>query len=148
MWFSIDLDNQTIFLQIVSNGKCIIIEEVLIMKKLFFTLIINMITVILLTGCFWNTNNQDYDDETINKAIQSAESYIKNNFKDIEKIDFSDDHRSPMGGFTVRGYVNDNKDANFDMTVEIENNYNIPSMGMGKDFPERKEECKEKTCDY
>ncbi len=53
-----------------------------------------------------------------------------------------------MGGFTVRGYVNDNKDANFDMTVEIENNYNIPSMGMGKGFPERKEECIDQICDY
>lgn len=114
------------------------------MKKSVFILIL----IIILLVCFVNTNNQNYDDETINKAIQSTERYIMNNYKDIEKIDFSDDHRSPMGGFTVQGIVNDNEDANFNMTVEIDNNYNIPSMGAGKDFPERKEECKEKTCDY
>ncbi len=118
------------------------------MKKVSFLLTLTIVIIILLGGCFVNTKNQDYDDETINKAIQSAENYIKNNFKDIEKIHFSDDHKSPMGGFTVRGYVNDNKDANFDMTVEIENNYNIPSMGMGKGFPERKEECIDQICDY
>lgn len=95
-----------------------------------------------------NNNNQNHDDEIIEKAQQSVENYLSNNYKGIETIEFSDDFSSPMGGLSIRGTVNNNEVANFSIGVKPENNYRISSIGKGKEFPDRKEECKEQTCDY
>lgn len=118
------------------------------MKKIHFALII-IVSIILLEGCNVNdNNNQNHDDETIEKALQSVENYLSSNYKNIDSIEFSDDFSSPMGGLSIRGTVNNNDEANFSIGVTLENNYRISSIGKGKEFPERKEECKEQTCDY
>ncbi|MDY0404062.1 DUF1433 domain-containing protein [Virgibacillus sp. 179-BFC.A HS] len=52
-------------------------------------------------------NSQKYDDETINKAKKAVESYIHNNYDDIETIAFEDeDYSNPMGGMLIEGTVN------------------------------------------
>ncbi|CDQ41952.1 DUF1433 domain-containing protein [Virgibacillus salexigens] len=119
------------------------------MKKFTF-FIITIAFIILLGGCIVNSNKSDFDDETIKKAKNTAESYLKNNFKNINSIEFNEDYSNPMGGLMIRGTVNGNNKANFsiDIDIEAENQFNVGSIGKGKDFPERKEECKEKSCDY
>jgi Protein of unknown function (DUF1433) len=116
------------------------------MKKINILVIISLI--ILLGGCVVNSNKENLDEDTIQKAKEIAESYLKNNYKDIDEIEFSDDYSSPMGGFMIRGIVNNNKEANFSIDMDVNNSFEIGSIGTGEEFPDIKEECKEKDCDY
>ncbi|WP_162985952.1 MULTISPECIES: DUF1433 domain-containing protein [Virgibacillus] len=97
-----------------------------------------------------NSNEEDFNNETIRKAKETAESYLKNNFNNIEQIEFSDDYKSGMGGIMIRGIVNNNKEANFSIDIDVYDNgvLEVGSIGKGKEFPKRKDECREKTCDY
>ena len=94
-------------------------------------------------------NQQTYDDETIQKAMETAESYLRNNYKDIQSVEFDDkDFTSPMGGFLITGKVN----GKYKFSISIDGLENgqfwIGSIGEGHGFPEEKDECKDKTCDY
>ena len=96
--------------------------------------------IILLGGCFVNQ-----EEEPVNKAKSTVESYLNNNFEDINEIKFDKgDFESPMGGLLVTGIVNGK--AKF--SISLDDDFNVGSIGLGDDFPERKEECKQKSCDY
>lgn len=103
--------------------------------------------LILLVGCGVNSPGEN-DDETISKAKDTAESYLIHNYSDIHQIEFDEDSSNPMGGVMVSGIVNGNEKANFSIDIEVENNFYVGSIGKGEEFPERKKECIEKTCDY
>src|SRR5699024_5489131 len=97
--------------------------------------------VILLGGCFVNQE----EEQTLNKAKSTVESYLNNNFEDINEIKFDKgDFENPMGGLLVTGIVNEK--AKF--SISLDDDFNVGSIGLGDDFPERKEECKQKSCDY
>ncbi|MDY0404068.1 DUF1433 domain-containing protein [Virgibacillus sp. 179-BFC.A HS] len=99
--------------------------------------------IILLGGCF---DSQKYDDATIEKAKKTVESYIRNNYEDIETVTFDDgDYSSPMGGMMIDGTVNGK--AGFSASID-EESFEVGSMGLKKGFPPLKEECKKKICDY
>ncbi|NBJ68739.1 DUF1433 domain-containing protein [Roseburia sp. 1XD42-34] len=118
------------------------------MKKLFISTIF-IITIILLGGCIVNSNNEDFDDETIRKAEESVEKFLKNNYKDIRTVDFEKgDYSTPMGGMVISGIVNNNKEATFSIDIDYQSNFRVGSISEGNEFPEIKEECKERTCDY
>ncbi|SHI02355.1 Protein of unknown function [Virgibacillus chiguensis] len=118
------------------------------MKKLLI-LIFLTVTIILLGGCFVKSNEEDFNNNTILKAEKTIESYLSNNFKNIHTITFKkNDYSTPMGGMVISGTVNNNEKATFSIDVDYENDFKIISSAVGKEFPERKEECKEKTCDY
>ncbi len=61
-----------------------------------------VIEISLGNGC----NNQNYEKETIEKAKEVAESYIKNNYEDFDTIEFSSVEESPMGDMILTGEVN------------------------------------------
>lgn len=88
--------------------------------------------------------NQE-EEQTLNKAKSTVESYLNNNFEDINEIKFDKgDFENPMGGLLVTGIVNEK--AKF--SISLDDDFNVGSIGLGDDFPERKEECKQKSCDY
>lgn len=90
-------------------------------------------------------NTQDYDDETMEKAKEITESYIRSNYENIEIIEFSGVEESPMGGMVVKGEVN-NGEGSFSVSMD-EETFNIAGIG-SKNFPNLKEECKEQECDF
>ncbi|QTM98247.1 DUF1433 domain-containing protein [Sediminibacillus dalangtanensis] len=92
-----------------------------------------------------NSNKNNFDEETINQAKETAESYLKNNYENIQTIEFNDDHNNPMGGIMIRGIVNG--EAGFSVSVDPKN-FVVNSVGEKKGFPDRKDECREKSCDY
>ena len=102
-----------------------------------------LISIILLGGCF--VNSQDYDNETIEKAKEVAESYIKNNYQDIETVEFIGVEESPMGGMWVNGKVNGKAGFTIDMDEKV---FKVMGAGLKEGFPELKEECKNGGCDY
>ena len=87
----------------------------------------------------------DYDKETIEKAEAMAKSYLENNFTDIESVEIEKVYRGEMGGMMADGTVNNTYE--FSMGIN-ESDFTFGSMGVGKGFPNRKEECKSKSCDY
>ncbi|MGX4668247.1 DUF1433 domain-containing protein [Cerasibacillus sp. JNUCC 74] len=92
-----------------------------------------------------NSPNSNYDKKTIDKAKKTVESYLRNNYESVNEVEFSDDTNDPMGGLMIRGTVNGK--ADFSASVDPES-FIVRSLAEKEDFPERKEECKEKACDY
>lgn len=93
-----------------------------------------------------NTDNNNYDSETIEKAKGKVESYIRNNYQDIENVEFNDDdYSSPMGGLMIRGTVNGK--AGFSADIDPES-FQVESMGLKDGFPDVKPECEDEICDY
>ena len=87
----------------------------------------------------------DYDQEAVNKAEKVVESYLENNYKNIETVEVDKIYKSQMGGMTADGTVN-NK-IEFNIGIE-ETDFTISSIGEGEGFPDEKEECRDKVCDY
>lgn len=93
-----------------------------------------------------NTDNNNFDKETIEKAKKKVESYIRNNYQDIETVEFNDDdYSSPMGGLMIRGTVNGK--AGFSADIDPKS-FRVGSLGLKDGFPEVKPECAEEICDY
>ncbi|WP_273854060.1 DUF1433 domain-containing protein [Guptibacillus spartinae] len=90
-----------------------------------------------------NSNDKFHDEEFISKAEKKAEEYIRNNYHDVETVEFSDDHSSPMGNFALRGTVNGNADFEMDVSESLF----IGGISEGDGFPEIKEECKKVACE-
>lgn len=90
------------------------------------------------------SNTDNYDKETVQKARETVDSYLHSNYAGIDSIEFDDDHTHPMGGMTIRGTINDNAD----FSVDIDDDFVIAGIGEGKGFPDLKDECKDKVCDY
>lgn len=63
-----------------------------------------ILTLLFVSGCFMKS--ADYDKETIEKAEATVESYVRNNYKDIKTVEIEEVYKSPMGGLTVDGTVN------------------------------------------
>lgn len=99
--------------------------------------------IILLGGCF--VKNNEYNQEEINKAKATIESYLKSNYENIESVEINEVYKGPMGGMRIEGTVN--KKYGFEAGVE-ENDFTIGSISEKKGFPDLKDECKNKTCDY
>ncbi|HLS08681.1 DUF1433 domain-containing protein [Lentibacillus sp.] len=93
-----------------------------------------------------NTDENKFDKKTIEKAKEKVESYIRNNYENIETIEFNnDDYVSGMGGLMIRGTVNE--EAGFSAKIDPET-FQVGSIGLKTGFPNMKEECKGEICDY
>ncbi|SHH91064.1 DUF1433 domain-containing protein [Virgibacillus chiguensis] len=90
------------------------------------------------------SNNSNFDDNTIEKSKKVVISYLENNYENIEKVEFKKEHSSPMGSLVLEGKVNEKAYFN----IGINNDFTIGSIGEGDGFPDLKDECREKTCDY
>src|SRR5690625_5972275 len=74
---------------------------VILLKVKLFSLIS---IIILLGGCFVNQE----EEQTVNKAKSTVESYLNNNFEDIKEINFDKkDFEIPMGGLFFPGVDNE-----------------------------------------
>lgn len=93
-----------------------------------------------------NTDENKFDKKTIEKAKEKVESYIRNNYENIETIEFNnDDYVSGMGVLMIRGTVNE--EAGFSAKIDPET-FQVGSIGLKTGFPNMKEECKGEICDY
>ncbi|KMM39224.1 DUF1433 domain-containing protein [Guptibacillus hwajinpoensis] len=91
-----------------------------------------------------NSNSEDYSEETIDKAKASVESYIINNYQNVESVEFKDSPSAPMGRLVLEGTVNQKATFN----IGVNDDFTVGSVGMGEGFPEPKEECRDHSCDY
>ena len=72
--------------------------------------------------------NQE-EEQTVNKAKSTVESYLNNNFEDINEIKFDKgDFESPMGGLLVTGIVNGKAKFSISLTRYNRRHYFKPFM--------------------
>lgn len=91
-----------------------------------------------------NLAGNDYDDETSINAKESAKNFLESNYHGINSIELEEPYTSPMGSMTIEGKVN--KEVGF--TITLDDDLVVSGIGTNEGFPEVKEECKEKMCDY
>ncbi|HLR68982.1 MAG TPA: hypothetical protein VK105_18005 [Virgibacillus sp.] len=89
--------------------------------------------------------SNDFDKETTTKAGETTESYMTNNFQDIETVEIEKVYRDPMGGMSIDGTVNEQYEFSLGMD---EDDYTVQSGGYGEGFPDFKKECEDTVCDY
>ncbi|WGV00409.1 DUF1433 domain-containing protein [Bacillus altitudinis] len=121
------------------------------MKK--YIIILIALVIITLGGIFMKEqfDNKMEAQETQQKeelfalAKKRMTDFIKTNYKDIERIEYTDDYEiNPMGGISINGYLNGNKDK------KIWGIYDKPNdeVGVFKVNATRKPECEDKVCEY
>ena len=97
---------------------------------------------------------EDYDLETREQAAAVAESYLRNNYEDIETIEIERiSRRSVSEDMKLNGIVNTYGFViildESDLTVEEIGIYNsTEGLSAPYEKPERKEECLDVDCDY
>ncbi|MCM3227371.1 DUF1433 domain-containing protein [Terribacillus saccharophilus] len=109
------------------------------MRKFVFFALVSILSVILLGSCKEN----EYDEETINKAKATAESYISANFEGVESIDLGEPYTAPMGSLTIDGAVN-----NSGFSMKFREDIRVAGISTEEGFPEFKDGCQERSCDY
>ncbi|WP_273834148.1 hypothetical protein [Guptibacillus sedimenti] len=111
-------------------------EVVPFYKRLFFFLTLS----VLLGACGFFSQENDYDEETIDKAKKSVERFILHNYEEIESVEITRSYESEMGGLTIEGTVNDG-------AAGVRSDFSIGHLAPGEDFPNMKEASKEQICE-
>ncbi|ATH95491.1 DUF1433 domain-containing protein [Bacillus glycinifermentans] len=93
----------------------------------------------------YQDDKKEAEQELFNRAKDKMESYIKANYNDIEQITYYNDYKiNPMGGISVEGYLNGNKEKEFYGLYDKTND----EIGVSSVDAEEKPECQEKECEY
>jgi hypothetical protein len=97
-------------------------------------------TTLFLGGCGVKDN---LDNKTASQIKENATSYIENNYKSIEAIDLNEPYRGQMGSLKVDGSVNE-----VGFSISLNDDLSFKGISTEEGFPERKDECKDTSCDY
>ncbi|MED1739673.1 DUF1433 domain-containing protein [Bacillus swezeyi] len=109
--------------------------------------IIILISIVIITfgGIYMKHQHDKKEAETelFNKAKEEMATFIEKNYQDIDQINFSDSYKiDPMGGITVEGYLNSDKNKEFFGTYDKAND----EIGISSVDAEEKPECQDKVC--
>lgn len=107
--------------------------------KILYSLIC-IIILILLGGCFAQDN---IDKETASDIKEIATSYIENNYKSVESINLDEPYRGQLGSLKVDGTVNE-----IGFSISFDEDLTFKGISTEEKFPERKDECKDTSCEY
>ncbi|PTI17420.1 DUF1433 domain-containing protein, partial [Staphylococcus warneri] len=89
-------------------------------KKKIFPIIILTITFLLICGYIAHKNKKELYIQTQEKRI---DLYFKYNLKDYHSMKVTSFEKTPMDGYFVHGYVNNNKKYYFKITIHPYTNY-------------------------
>ncbi|MGM0967025.1 MAG: DUF1433 domain-containing protein [Bacillota bacterium] len=120
------------------------------MKK--YTIILITLVIITLGGIFMKVQHdkkveaqEAKNEELYSLAKKRMTDFIKTNYTDIERIDYTNDYMiNPMGGISINGYLNGNKKKEIWGIYDKGNNV----VGSFTVDASRKPECEDKVCDY
>ncbi|PAF20399.1 hypothetical protein CHH49_16615 [Terribacillus saccharophilus] len=109
-------------------------------KFKMMSLITFITTIILLGGCVVKDN---IDKETASDIKEIAINYIENNYKSVESIKLEEPYRGQMGSLKVDGTVNE-----IGFSISFNEDLTFKGISTEEKFPERKDECKDTSCEY
>ena len=115
--------------------------ENLQMKKIVLFLMLT--SALFVAGCNNFSIGKQYTDEEYKQAEEVAKTFIETNYEAIEsvKIEHVGDDKESSKSILVEGYANN---VPFSIQVTVED-MKVYAIGTGEDFPERKEEYKDKV---
>lgn len=93
------------------------------------------------------------EKKLVKKAQTVAELFIKRNFEDISEVAINRDrykfYPKDLGGLSITGFVNGNKDLYFNVNFATKDNKigKVTSVVKPKEFPVIKEECAKTFCE-
>lgn len=105
------------------------------MKNIIFPIFLCILTI---SGC-----SEHYDEQTISEAKKVATSYIENNYKSVESIKLEEPYRGQMRSLKVEGTVNE-----IGFSISFNEDLTFKGISTEEKFPERKDECKDTSCEY
>ncbi|MDP4549685.1 hypothetical protein Q9251_02170 [Alkalihalobacillus macyae] len=106
--------------------------------------ILTIIILIIVAGCSVNSSTEEYNAETVKEAQANVTSYIENNYANIETLKVNEPYKAEMGIMTVDGKTNGEA-----FSVSLDTNLMVAGVAiLSEQFPEKKEECLERICDY
>ncbi|QHK50388.1 DUF1433 domain-containing protein [Staphylococcus aureus] len=86
------------------------------MKKKYILIIVVVIIIgLVVVACVTHKHKKDHYIETQEKRIDLYFKHNLNNYKNMKVTDF---HKNPMGGYFVEGYINENKDYEFQASID------------------------------
>ncbi|EKS40668.1 DUF1433 domain-containing protein [Staphylococcus epidermidis] len=62
------------------------------------------------------------EEKYYNQQKGRIELFMKYNVKDFKSIDFTSCERDPMGGYAIKGYINNNKKLSFTASAYLDEN--------------------------
>ncbi|MCY7919956.1 DUF1433 domain-containing protein [Bacillus vallismortis] len=121
------------------------------MKK--YIIILITLVIITLGGIFMKEQHDkkieaqetQQKEELYSLAKKRMNDFIETNYKDIQSIEYTNDYEiNPMGGISINGYLNGNKDKKIWGIYDKAND----EVGVFKVNATRKPECEDKVCEY
>ena len=110
-------------------------------RKLVYTALI----IILLIGGYWMMK-ANQKEKMVKEAQREAEVFLLQNFENIEKVTVYEDgykfYPAALGGLSITGYVNGNKDLFFNINFSTSDNQigRVTSIVNADEFPPEKDE--------
>lgn len=89
------------------------------MKKYIKLLIIVIITCLIIVGYLLHKSKKEYYIETQEKRIDLYFKYNLNNYHSMKVTSFK---KNPMGGYFIKGFVNNKKNYKFDAVIFSDTN--------------------------
>ncbi|QIW82207.1 DUF1433 domain-containing protein [Bacillus tequilensis] len=84
-------------------------------------------------------------EELYSLAKKRMNDFIETNYKDIQSIEYTNDYEiNPMGGISINGYLNENKDKKIWGIYDKAND----EVGVFTVDATEKPECEDKVCEY
>ena len=92
--------------------------------------IIAIVIILILVGGYKIVEKKKID-EYVERQKPRIEKYLKYNYDNIDSITITGTSKNPMGGFSIKGYINDDKNltilAKASLDSDIENVDGLPS---------------------
>ena len=104
-----------------------------------------LIAIVVIIGGYFALNKYQ-ENKLVKEAQREAEVFLLQNFEDIKKVTVYEDgykfYPGGLGGLSISGYVNGNKDLFFNINFSISDNQigKVTSIVNPDEFPSEKEE--------
>ncbi|ATQ50334.1 DUF1433 domain-containing protein [Staphylococcus epidermidis] len=94
------------------------------MNKKIILIFIVLISIVLIIGGVYlkmkNDKQKEKEQQYYDEQKERITLYMKYNVKDFKSIDFTSCERDPMGGYAIKGYINNNKKLSFTASAYLD----------------------------
>ena len=94
------------------------------MNKKIILIFIILISIVLIIGGVYlkikSDKQKEKEQQYYDEQKERITLYMKYNVKDFKSIDFTSCERNPMGGYAIKGYINNNKKLSFTASAYLD----------------------------
>ena len=94
------------------------------MNKKIILIFIILISIVLIIGGVYlkikSDKQKEKEQQYYDEQKERITLYMKYNVKDFKSIDFTSCERDPMGGYAIKGYINNNNKLSFTASAYLD----------------------------